>query len=67
MTKNQKLGKWSSTSIVLGNMVGAGVFMMPALLAPYGGISMVGWLLSSLGAIIVAILFSRLSKLKPGL
>lgn len=63
----KKLGKWSSTSIVLGNMVGAGVFMMPALLAPYGGISMLGWFLSSVGAIIIAVLFSRLSKLKPGI
>lgn len=48
-------------------MVGAGVFMMPALLAAYGGISIIGWLVSSTGAIFLAILFSRLSKLLPGL
>ena len=39
--------------------------MMPALLGVYGGISIIGWLLSSLGAIFIAILFSRLSKLVP--
>lgn len=48
-------------------MVGAGVFMMPALLAAYGSISIMGWLVSSTGAILLAILFSRLSKLLPGL
>ncbi|NNL92233.1 MAG: amino acid permease, partial [Saprospiraceae bacterium] len=44
-----------------------GVFMMPALLAVYGGISILGWLLSTLGAVLVAILFSRFSKLMPGI
>lgn len=48
-------------------MVGAGVFMMPALLAAYGSISIIGWLVSSTGAILLAVLFSRLSKLLPGL
>lgn len=48
-------------------MVGAGVFMMPAVLGTYGAISLFGWLLSTIGAIIIAILFSRFSKLLPGL
>jgi APA family basic amino acid/polyamine antiporter len=67
MTDTNLLGRWSSTAIVLGNMIGAGVFMMPALLAPYGGISMLGWLFSSIGAVLIAVLFSKLSKLLPGL
>ncbi|GAB5410077.1 MAG: amino acid permease [Balneolaceae bacterium] len=67
MAQQKLLGKWTSTSLVVGNMVGAGVFMMPALLAAYGGISIVGWLVSSAGAILLAVLFSRLSKLLPGL
>lgn len=52
-----------STSLVVGNMVGAGVFLMPSALAPYGGISILGWLCASFGAIILAIIFGRLSKL----
>ena len=62
-----KLGKWTSTSLVVGNMVGAGVFMMPAVLGAYGGISIIGWLLSTIGAISIAVLFGRLSKMLPGL
>ena len=47
-------------------MVGAGVFMMPAVLGAYGGISVVGWLISSIGAILLAVIFSKLSKKIPG-
>lgn len=67
LTKPKLLGKWTSTSLVVGNMVGAGIFMMPALLGSYGGISILGWLVSTAGAILLAILFSKLSKLLPGL
>jgi len=67
MNSQRKLGRWASTSLVVGNMIGAGIFMMPALLSAYGGISMVGWMLSAFGAILVALMFSRLSKLAPGI
>ncbi len=59
----KKLGLWMSTSLVIGNMIGAGVFLMPAALAAYGGISIFGWLFSAVGALLLAMLFSRLSKL----
>ena len=52
-----------STSLVIGNMIGAGVFLMPAALAAYGGISIVGWVASSLGTFVLALVFSKLSKL----
>lgn len=52
-----------STSLVIGNMIGAGVFLMPAALAAYGGISILGWLASSLGTFVLALVFSKLSKL----
>ena len=66
MNNNQekkKLGLWMSTSLVIGNMIGAGVFLMPAALAAYGGISIIGWLASSAGTIVLALVFSKLSKL----
>ncbi len=61
----KKLGLWMSTSLVIGNMVGAGIFLMPAALAAYGGISVVGWLVSAAGALILARVFSKLSLLVP--
>ena len=60
-----KIGLWTCTSLVVGNMIGSGVFLLPSTLAAYGGISIVGWLFSSLGAFILAILFSYLSKAMP--
>jgi APA family basic amino acid/polyamine antiporter len=48
--QKNKLGLWTSTSLVTGNMIGAGVFLMPAALAAYGSISLLGWVFSAIGA-----------------
>ena len=61
----KKLGLWTTTSLVIGNMIGAGIFLIPATLAAYGGISLIGWLLSATGALLIATVFSRLSRLVP--
>ena len=60
-----KIGLLTTTSLVIGNMIAAGVFLLPASLASFGGIGLLGWVGSSLGAIALAILFSHLSKLIP--
>ncbi|HVM89332.1 MAG TPA: amino acid permease, partial [Puia sp.] len=62
-----KLGLWATTSLVVGNMIGAGIFLMPSALAVYGGISLLGWIFSAFGAFLMAIIFSRLSKKLPGI
>lgn len=58
-----KLGFWMSTSLVVGNMTGSGIFLLPAALAVYGGISIFGWLYTVAGAVFLALMFSRLSRL----
>ncbi|MEM8892164.1 MAG: amino acid permease [Bacteroidota bacterium] len=60
-----KIGLWESTSLVLGNMIGSGIFLLPASLAFYGGISLGGWIVASLGALLLAKVFSKLSKVYP--
>ena len=57
-----KLGLWTSTSLVVGNMIGAGVFMLPATLAGFGGISLIGWICSAMGAFFIAKLLSDNNK-----
>lgn len=64
-SQKNKLGLWTSTSLVVGNMIGSGVFLMPAALAAYGGISLFGWVFSAIGAFLLAKVFSNLSKLMP--
>ena len=44
-------------------MTGSGIFLLPAALALYGGISVFGWVFTVLGTILLALVFSRLSKL----
>lgn len=58
-----KLGFWLSTSLVVGNMTGSGIFLLPAALAVYGGISIFGWIFTLVGTLFLALVFSRLSKL----
>ncbi len=60
-----KIGLWTSTSLVVGNMIGVGVFLIPSTLASYGSISFFGWIVSSVGAVFLALVFSYLSKLIP--
>ena len=60
-----KLGLWTSTSLVVGNMIGAGIFLMPAAMASYGGIGLLGWIFSAIGSFFIAKVFSNLSKLIP--
>ena len=59
------LGFTSVVAIVMGNMIGSGVFLLPASLATYRGASLAGWLLSAVGAVMLALVFARLSRQLP--
>ena len=38
VTPRREIGFWTAVSLVVGSMIGSGVFLLPANLAPYGGI-----------------------------
>ncbi len=59
----RKLGFWMCSALVVGNMIGSGIFLLPAALAAYGPISIGGWLITSAGAIVLALIFGRLARL----
>ena len=61
----RKVGLWIATSLVVGNMIGSGVFLLPSSLAPYGGISILGWIFASAGALMVSFLLARLGRRIP--
>jgi len=63
--EKNKLGLWTSTSLVVGNMIGAGVFLMPAAMASFGSIGLLGWVFSAAGSFFLAKVFSNLSRLLP--
>ena len=47
------MGFWTCSALVIGNMVGSGVFLLPSSLAAFGGLSLFGWLVSSTGAVLL--------------
>ena len=61
--KTQKVGLITATSLVVGNMIGAGIYVLPATLAGYGSVTLVGWVLTALGAIVLAKIFGNFSKI----
>jgi len=65
--KPQKIGLITATSLVVGNMIGAGIFLLPASLASFGSISLLGWLFTATGALILAKIFSNMSKILPNI
>jgi len=60
-----ELGFWTCVALVVGNMIGSGIFLLPASLAPYGGISIVGWIISAGGSLLLAQVFCSLSRRAP--
>lgn len=63
MAKSQKIGLITATSLVVGNMIGAGIFILPSTLAKYGSVSILGWMFTAAGALVLAKIFSNLSKI----
>lgn len=63
--KRKKLGLWMTTALVVGNVIGSGIFMLPASLAHYGTLGLGSWIVTGLGAIFLALVFSRLSSKFP--
>ena len=49
----RSLGVSACTAIVIGNMVGSGFYLSPALIAPYGNLAILAWVVMGAGAICV--------------
>jgi APA family basic amino acid/polyamine antiporter len=46
-------------------MIGSGIFLLPATLAAFGGISLLGWVCAAAGAILMALVFGELGRMAP--
>jgi APA family basic amino acid/polyamine antiporter len=65
MPVDRKLGFWMCVALVVGNMIGSGIFLLPASLAPYGMNSVIAWGATAAGALVLAFVFSGLSRAFP--
>jgi len=61
------LGLWAATAIVVGNMIGSGVFTAPQSLAASSNptSSIIAWTITSVGSLLLALVFARLGSLYP--
>lgn len=65
MAGKRKLGPVLATVVVAGNMIGSGIFMLPATLAGVGSLTVLGWIIGTIGALALALLFGKLAQRKP--
>jgi len=62
----RSLGLWMATALVVGNMVGSGVFLLPAAMAGTAGpVSIVAMGLTGVGAMLLALVFANLGRAYP--
>lgn len=59
------LGPWSGAALVTGNMIGSGIFLLPASMAVFGVYGLMGWVCASVGAMLLAALFRSLGRVMP--
>lgn len=65
MQPAKELGFWMSTALIVGNIIGMGIFVLPASLAPYGFNALLGWGVTVLGMGVLARVFARLVRRYP--
>jgi basic amino acid/polyamine antiporter, APA family len=65
MPPPSRLGFWMVVSLVIGNMIGSGVFLLPASLAAFKGLGIAAWLVTAGGAACLALVFAHLARSNP--
>ncbi len=55
----------ASVSLVIGNLIGPGIFLIPISLAQFGFVSMFGFIFASAGALLIASVLTHLNKYIP--
>jgi arginine:agmatine antiporter len=61
----KKMGLAMATVLVLVNMVGTGIFLLPVSMASVGSISIIGWVVAGIGAAAIGLMFAMLGAVKP--
>ncbi|GGV04890.1 amino acid permease [Streptomyces spectabilis] len=61
----RRFGLPIATCLVMGNIIGGGIFLLPASVAPFGTVSLVAFAVLTAGAIALALVFGRLAERDP--
>jgi len=57
----ENLGILTLVILVISNTIGSGIFLLPRSLAHYGSISIIAWIITSFGAMFIALTFAQLN------
>src|SRR5689334_10553414 len=63
---SRMLGKWMSAAMVVGTMVGSGIYLLPTTLAPFGPNLVVAFIVTGLGTMCLAFAMARMAARIPG-
>jgi len=63
---SKRLGSWMSMAMVVGTMIGSGIYLLPATLAPFGPNIILAFAVTIAGTMCLAVAFARLSARIPG-
>ncbi|MFJ4777070.1 amino acid permease [Streptomyces sp. NPDC088762] len=63
--QRKRFGLPVATCLVMGNIIGGGIFLLPASVAPFGTISLLAFAVLTLGAVALALVFGRLARRHP--
>lgn len=59
---SRQLGLWMTSALVVGSIIGSGIFLLPTSLAPLGINAVAGWVVSGAGALAIAYSLARISS-----
>src|SRR4029079_15370530 len=60
------IGFWLTSAIVVGTVIGSGIFLHPASLAPLGVNAIIAWVISGVGVLCSAFALSRIVRPEGG-
>jgi basic amino acid/polyamine antiporter, APA family len=59
---SRQLGFWMALALVMGNVIGAGIFLLPSALAPFGPNAIFGWVVTIAGAMCIGWVLAQLAR-----
>ena len=65
VASNAPMSVFGAAALVAGSMIGAGIYLLPTSLGAVGSISILGWLVATAVALVMAAMFARLASVAP--
>lgn len=65
MRAERPFGLWTAAALVVGGMIGSGIFVMPAQLAPFGWTGLAAWTVAIPAAMLLAYVLAKLVAARP--